>query len=229
MTKSGTRIAFLSTLALAFLGTATTSVAQDAEMSFFITSAGPGNGGDLGGLEGADAHCNALASAAGSSRTWAAYLSTSMTIDRSTSPMTITDGISARDRIGAGPWHNAKGVLIANDVEELHSASVNINSETALDETGNPVNGRGDEPNKHDILTGSDSAGHFSTAGGDTTCNNWTSSGEGSAIVGHHDRVGLNEARNMLSWNSSHGSAGCGEADFPRTGGAGLFYCFAVD
>lgn len=223
------RTAFVTTIALAAAGFATTGSAQDAEMSFFITSAGPGNGGDLGGLEGADAHCNALAAAAGSSRTWAAYLSTSMKIDRSTDPMTITNGISARDRIGSGPWHNAKGVLIANDVEELHSASVNLNRETGLDENGNAVNGRGDDPNKHDILTGSDSAGHFSTAGGDTTCNNWTSSGEGSAIVGHHDRAGLNEARNMLSWNSSHGSAGCGEEDFPRTGGAGLFYCFATD
>jgi len=204
--------------------------ASDADkMSFFITSAGPGNGADLGGLEGADAHCGKLAESAGSSKTWAAYLSTSMVIDRSQGrPYKVTNGISARDRIGSGPWHNAKGVLIAKNIDELHSADANINLKTGLDENGKAVNGRGEKPNKHDIMTGSDSSGHFSTAGGDTTCGNWTKSGEGSAIVGHHDRVGLNKSRNMISWNSSHGSAGCGEADFPKTGGAGLFYCFAV-
>ncbi len=206
------------------------SAADSEKMSFFITSSGPGNGGDLGGLEGADAHCTGLAKAAGSSKKWAAYLSTSMIIDRSNGrPYGITDGISARDRIGNGPWHNAKGVLIAKNLEELHSANANINKETGLDENGNTVNSRTEKPNKHDILTGSDSNGYFSTAGGDTTCKNWTSSGDGSAIVGHHDRAGLNSSRNMVSWNSSHGSAGCGEADFPRTGGAGLFYCFAVE
>lgn len=199
-------------------------------MSFFITSVGKGDGANLGGLEGADAHCNALASAAGSSKTWAAYLSTGMVIDRSTDPMTITDGISARDRIGSGPWHNAKGELIAEDLAGLHTDAVNISLRTALDENGEEVNGRGSQPNKHDILTGSDSAGHFSTAGGDTTCSNWTSNSEdGSAIVGHHDRIGLNASRNMVSWNSSHGSRGCGEGDLPRSGGAGLFYCFAVE
>ncbi|WP_170783505.1 hypothetical protein [Ruegeria lacuscaerulensis] len=200
------------------------------KMSFFITSIGKGDGANLGGLEGADAHCNALAAAAGSSKTWAAYLSTSMVIDRNTDPMTITNGISARDRIGTGPWYNAKGEMIAQDVDSLHSDAVNISLQTALDENGNPVNGRGSKPNRHDILTGSDSAGHFSTSGGDSTCSNWTSnSPDGSAIVGHHDRVGLNDARNMVSWNSSHGSRGCGEGDLPRSGGAGLFYCFAVD
>jgi hypothetical protein len=199
-------------------------------MSFFITSVGKGDGANLGGLDGADAHCNALASAAGSSKTWAAYLSTTMVIDRSTNPMTITNGISARDRIGAGPWYNAKGDMIAKDIESLHSDAVNISLQTGLDENGNEVNGRGSQPNKHDILTGSDSAGHFSTAGGDTTCSNWTNSSmDGSAIVGHHDRVGLNTSRNMISWNSAHGSRGCGEADLPRSGGAGLFYCFAVE
>ena len=205
---------------------------NDADkMSFFITSAGPGNGADLGGLEGADAHCAKLAKAAGSTKSWAAYLSTSMSIDRSNGrPYKITDGISARDRIGSGPWHNAKGVLIANDLDELHRADVNIDKTTGLDENGKPVNARGDKPNKHDILTGSASNGHFSTAGGDTTWGNWTKSGsDGSAIVGHHDRAGLNKSRNMVSWNSSHGSRGCGEADLPKSGGAGLFYCFAVN
>lgn len=212
------------------IGAAQAQSATDAEkMSFFITSVGKGDGANLGGLEGADAHCKALASAVGSSKEWAAYLSTSMIIERNEgSPLKITNGISARDRIGAGPWHNAKGVLIANDINELHSNKVNINLETGLDEKGNPINGRGAKPNKHDILTGSDSNGHFSTAGGDSTCGNWTKNGKGSAIVGHHDRAGLNLSRNMVSWNSSHGSRGCGEQDLPKSGGAGLFYCFAV-
>lgn len=203
--------------------------ANDTEkMSFFITSVGKGDGANLGGLEGADAHCNSLASTAGSSKTWAAYLSTSMVIDRSDGQRKITNGISARDRIGSGPWYNAKGEMIAKDVDDLHSENVNISLQTALDENGNVVNGRGSKPNKHDILTGSDSIGHFSTSGGDSTCGNWTKNGEGSAIVGHHDRAGLNVSRNMTSWNSSHGSRGCGEADLPKSGGAGLFYCFAV-
>ncbi|MDJ0614448.1 MAG: hypothetical protein QNJ29_12315 [Rhizobiaceae bacterium] len=215
--------------ACSFVPGALAQTANDPEkMSFFITSVGKGDGANLGGLEGADAHCNALASAAGSSKDWAAYLSTSMVIDRSNGQRKVTNGISARDRIGSGPWHNAKGELIAKDVEDLHSENVNISLKTALDENGNEVNGRGSRPNKHDILTGSDSVGHFSTAGGDSTCSNWTSNGEGSAIVGHHDRVGLNLSRNMVSWNSSHGSRGCGEADLPKSGGAGLFYCFAV-
>ena len=201
----------------------------DQEMSFFISSEGSGDGANFGGLEGADAHCAKLAEAAGSSKTWAAYLSASMIIDRSSGSPQITDGISARGRIGSGPWYNAKGVMIAQDVDDLHSENVNISLDTALDEYGIEVNGRGSRPNKHDILTGSDSNGHFSTAGGDTTCSNWTSNGEGSAIVGHHDRIGLNASRNMISWNSSHGTAGCGEADLPRTGGAGLIYCFATD
>ena len=232
MPKFTNRTAAIATTALLACCVAATAHAQSAgeEMSFFITSVGKGDGANLGGLDGADAHCNALASAAGSSKTFAAYLSTSMVIDRSTDPMTITNGVSARDRIGSGPWYNAKGELIAKDVEDLHSGGANIDLQTALDENGNTVNGRGSQPNKHDILTGSDSAGHFSTAGGDTTCGNWTSnSEEGSAIVGHHDRIGLNDARNMVSWNSSHGSLGCGEEHLPRSGGAGLFYCFATN
>ena len=232
MPKSTNSTVALATAALVTCCFAATAHAQSAseEMSFFITSVGKGDGANLGGLDGADAHCNALASAAGSSRSFAAYLSTSMVIDRSTDPRTITNGISARDRIGSGPWYNAKGDLIAKDVEDLHSGGANINLQTGLDENGNLVNGRGSQPNKHDILTGSDSAGHFSTASGDATCSNWTSNSEnGSAIVGHHDRVGLNDARNMVSWNSSHGSRGCGEEHLPRSGGAGLFYCFATD
>lgn len=202
---------------------------SDKDMSFFITSDGNGDGANFGGLEGADAHCTTLAEAAGSSRSWAAYLSTNMVIDRSSGTPDVTDGVSARDRIGTGPWYNANGILIANDIDALHSASANINMQTGLDESGNPIKGRGEQPNEHDILTGSDSDGHFSTAGADTTCGNWTSNAEGSAIVGHHDRVGLNKSRNMVSWNSSHGSAGCGEEDLPKTGGAGLLYCFATD
>lgn len=233
MSKTVKHLTFATSLAVAAVGSTVAGNAQSAtdidKMSFFITSVGSPNGANFGGLEGADAHCSALAEAVGSSKTWAAYLSTSMVIDRSSGSAEITDGISARDRIGSGPWHNAKGELIARNVDELHSDAVNISLATALDENGNEVNGRGSQPNKHDILTGTDSNGHFSTAGGDTTCSNWTSGGEGSAIVGHHDRIGLNASRNMISWNSAHGSAGCSAEDLPRTGGAGLLYCFAVE
>ena len=192
------------------------------EMTFFVTSVGKGKGADLGGLDGADAHCLALARAAGSKRTnWRAYLST-------TAPAGDA-GVNARDRIGKGPWHNAKGVLIAKDVATLHSDANGITKATALTEKGEPVSGRGDAVNTHDILTGSDPDGNYSTAGGDTTCSNWSSSGEGSAIVGHHDRVGLKDSRHMKSWNSSHGSRGCGQEALKGTGGAGLLYCFAAD
>ncbi len=212
---------------LAVAGYSSSVLAQDGDMTFFITSAGPGNGADLGGLEGADAHCGKLAAAAGSKLTdWKAYLSVSATIDRSGDSPKVISGVDARDRIGTGPWHNAKGVLIANNVEELHSEANAINKENGLDESGNLVNARGDKPNKHDILTGSTPQGQYSTAGGDTTCSGWTSSGEGSAIVGHHDLAGLSQDRHMVSWNSAHGSAGCGAEDLPRTGGDGLFYCF---
>lgn len=190
------------------------------DMSFFVTSAGPGKGADLGGLEGADAHCAALAKAAGSTKpTWRAYLST-------TAPGGEA-GVNARDRIGKGPWRNAKGVVIAKNVEQLHAKSNNITKQTALTEKGEAVSGSGDPVNMHDMLTGSDPAGNYSTAGGDTTCGNWTSSGEGSAIVGHADRRGLKETRHMTSWNSSHGSKGCSQDALVSTGGAGLFYCFA--
>ncbi len=192
------------------------------DMTFFVTSAGKGNGADLGGLEGADAHCNALAKAAGSKRTnWKAYLSST--------PSQNTPGVDARDRIGKGPWRNAQGTLIARNVNDLHSAKNNISKKTALDEKGGLVKGRGDTPNEHDILTGSDSAGMYSTAAGDTTCGNWTKSAEGSAIVGHHDRIGLNELRHSKAWNSSHGSRGCSQDNLKASGGAGLFYCFAAN
>lgn len=201
--------------------------AQSEEMTFFITSANPGNGADLGGLEGADAHCASLAKAAGSELTdWKAYLSVNAVIDRSGDQPKVIPGVNARDRIGDGAWHNAKGDLIANSVDELHSTANAINRETGLDENGNTVNARGDSPNLHDILTGSDPSGMYSTAGGDTSCSGWTSSDQGSAIVGHHDRVGLSNDRHMVSWNSAHGSAGCSADALSRTGGGGLFYCF---
>jgi len=189
-------------------------------MTFFVTSVGKGNGADLGGLDGADAHCNALAKAAGSKHeNWRAYLSTTLTGGDA--------GVSARDRIGKGPWRNAKGVVVAKSVADLHSAKSNVTKQTALTEKGDVVNGRGDTPNVHDILTGSDPAGMFSTAGGDTTCGNWTKSAEGSAIVGHHDRQGLKDTWHMKSWNSSHGSRGCSQDNLKASGGGGLLYCFA--
>jgi hypothetical protein len=195
--------------------------AQQA-MTFFVSSVGKSSGADFGGLAGADAHCQALAQAAGSTLTnWRAYLST-------TEPGG-TEGVNARDRIGKGPWQNAKGAVIAKSVDDLHSASNNITKQTALTEKGEAVSGRGDPVNMHDILTGSDPQGMFSTAGGDTTCGNWTKSGDGSAIVGHHDRQGLKDTRHMKSWNSSHGSRACGQDALKATGGAGLIYCFAAN
>ncbi len=191
--------------------------AQDTSMSFFITSVGSGKGGDLGGLEGADAHCATLAEAAGvTGKTWRAYLSTQEEGKR---------GVSARDRIGEGPWMNAKGELIAANLDQLH-VSPNIFKSTALDESGNLVNGRGDMPNRHDILTGSmsDGTAFFPRETEDRTCSNWTSSGEGSASVGHHDRHGGGN----ISWNAAHNSRGCSQEDLTKTGGAGLFMCFAL-
>lgn len=204
----------------AVLGAAGVAQADPAKMTFFVTSDGKGQGANLGGLDGADAHCNALAQAAGSKRTdWRAYLSTTAPAGEA--------GVNARDRIGKGPWRNAKGAVVAKNLDQLHSAKNNLNKKTALTEKGEPIMGRGDTVNMHDILTGSDPQGLYSTAGGDTTCANWTSSGEGSAIVGHHDRMGLKDTRHMTSWNSSHGSRGCGQEALKGTGGAGLFYCFA--
>jgi hypothetical protein len=220
MTKTALRL--LAVAALISLGVTAGLHAQQAQMSFFVTSVGKGNGADLGGLEGADAHCAALAKAAGATATnWRAYLST-------TAPGGEA-GVNARDRIGKGPWQNAKGVVVAKSVDDLHSAAVNINKETALSEKGETVSGRGDAVNTHDVLTGSDPEGMFSTAGGDTTCGNWTKSGDGSAIVGHHDRSGLKDTRHMKSWNSSHGSRGCSQEQLKATGGAGLIYCFAAN
>jgi hypothetical protein len=213
MTVKSITIATLSVFALS-TGTA---LAQDATMSFFVTSTNPGKGADLGGLAGADAHCTTLASAAGSTgKTWHAYLSTQEAGER---------GISARDRIGSGPWHNAKGELIAADLDQLHIMP-NLVKSTALDESGNVVNGRGDKPNRHDILTGSqaDGTAFFPSMTEDRTCTNWTSSGEGIASLGHHDRHGGGNT----SWNAAHNSRGCSAEGLASTGGAGLFYCFAV-
>ncbi len=194
--------------------------AADPAMSFFVTSVGMGNGANLGGLEGADAHCAKLAEAAGSKgQTWRAYLSTQ-------SPDGKARGQSARDRIGSGPWYNAAGELIATDLDQLH-ISPNIYKRTALDENGNRIKGRGDKPNEHDILTGTkvDGTAYFPWEEGDHTCSNWTSSGEGSAQVGHHDRHGGGDT----SWNSTHASRGCSQDNLKSTGGAGLLYCFAAD
>lgn len=224
--KHSIMIALIAILATVGLGPG--AQAQQPEMTFFITSAGPGDGANLGGLDGADAHCAKLAAAAGSKLTdWRAYLSVNARVDRSSGKPKVIPGVNARDRIGSGPWHNAKGELIARDVNHLHSADNPINKQTGLDERGNIVNARGDKPNRHDILTGSDPSGFYSTAGGDTTCSGWTNNGKGSAIVGHHDRAGLSMDWHMLSWNSAHGTVGCGQADLRKTGGDGLFYCFA--
>lgn len=201
--------------AAALAATAGTALSQDAKMSFFVTSAGPGKGGDLGGLKGADAHCASLADATGvAGKTWHAYLSTSTE--------------DARDRIGKGPWFNAKGEKIADDVASLHSDANGITKQTALTEKGETVNGRGDTPNRHDMLTGSKPDG---TKIADQTCGDWTMSGaEGAAMMGHHDRTGLDDSAAAKSWNSSHASrGGCGQEALKGTGGDGLFYCFATD
>ncbi len=188
------------------------NAAQDNAMSFFLTSAGPGNGANLGGLEGADAHCQSLAESVGAgSRTWRAYLS--------------IDSVNARDRIGNGPWLNANGDLIASSVDDLHSENANVNKETAVDENGAVVNGSGDNPNRHDILTGSRLDGTAFDDGDDHTCSNWTNSGEGSAHLGHHDRLSRGEPGSP--WNDAHPSRGCSQENLRATGGDGLFYCFA--
>ncbi|WP_085035114.1 hypothetical protein [Ensifer aridi] len=190
------------------------SHAQDSSMSFFVTSTNPGKGGDLGGLAGADAHCSALATASGSTgKTWRAYLS--------------TDAENAKDRIGTGPWYNAKGEKIADDVTSLHSDRNNLTKQTALNEKGEVIPGRGDSPNRHDILTGSKPDG---TAAPET-CGNWTMGGaEGAAIVGHSDRTGLDDSDAAKSWNSSHSTrGGCSQEALRSTGGDGLIYCFAAN
>ena len=190
-------------------------------MGFFVTSVNPGKGGDLGGLAGADAHCQKLASAAGAGhRTWRAYLSTQ--------PSNSGPGANARDRIGQGPWMNAKGVVVAADVAQLHGTN-NLNKQTALTETGAVVNGRGDTPNQHDLLTGSQPDGRFIAGDANSTCGNWRMSDQGAAMVGHHDRMGLDDSVPAKAWNSSHQSRGCSMDQLKSTGGAGLFYCFAAD
>ena len=193
---------------------------QQASMTFFITSVGPENGADLGGLEGADRHCHALAEAVGAGDVeWRAYLST-----------IAADGepaVHARDRIGSGPWYNARDVMVARDVADLHSEHNNLTKETQLTERGDMVNGRGDRPNMHDILTGSQLDGTAFTGEEYTNCDNWTSSGEGTTRVGHHDRTG--GGQNPTSWNSAHNSRGCSQQNLQGTGGNGLFYCFAAN
>lgn len=197
----------------------TESFAQAADMTFFVTSAGSGKGADLGGLAGADQICQTLAASVGAGgKTWRAYLSTQG-----------AGAVNARDRIGTGPWQNAKGVVIAKSVDDLHSETVNLTKQTALTEKGAVVNGRGDTPNTHDVLTGSTMDGKAFTGPEDMTCKNWTSSTEGSAMLGHSDRTGLDESVAAKSWNTSHASrGGCSQDALKGTGGAGLFYCFAV-
>ena len=191
-------------------------------MTFFLTGENAGKGADFGGLAGADAYCNKLASAAGAGgKNWKAYLSTAG-----------AGAVNARDRIGRGPWHNAKGVMVATSVDDLHSANNKLSKANSISEKGEVISGRGDAVNFHDILTGSGEDGRVDAAAaakGDTTCGNWTLSGAGSAIVGHHDRVGLNDSAPMKSWVASHGTRGCDMASLKATGGGGLMYCFAAN
>ena len=216
----------LSATAVALLA-ACASAPKTGPMGFFVTSAGSGNGANLGGLAGADAHCQRLAAAAGaSSRTWRAYLSN--TSVAAVAPAAAVPAVHARDRVGKGPWYNAKGVMVASDVANLHNGN-NLTKATALDERGNTVKGRGDTPNQHDILTGSRPDGTAFGGPGTFTCGNWTQSGEGSAVIGHHDRTGLSTDPWALSWNSSHQTRGCSQEALVSTGGAGQFYCFAAD
>jgi hypothetical protein len=220
--KTRTQFALILSVA-AMIAPATAAFAQQNAMTFFVTSAGPGKGADLGGLAGADAHCNTLATAAGvTGKTWRAYLSTQG-----------AGAINARDRIGAGPWTNAKGEVVAKSVDDLHGAANNLSKQTALNEKGGIVNGRGDTPNMHDVLTGSSAEGRSIPGDADMTCKNWTSSTAGAAMVGHSDRTGLDESAPAKSWNASHPSrgpgGGCAQDDLKGTGGAGLFYCFAAN
>ena len=215
------KIALLASTAAAILGAcapmSSTSPSAMNPMSFFVTSANPGQGGDLGGLAGADAYCQRLATSANAGgKTWRAYLSNA------------APAVNARDRIGRGPWQNAKGVVIASNVDELHGAN-KLDKQSALTEKGEMISGRGDAVNMHDILTGSTVDGRLDTSAADTTCGNWTKSGAGSATVGHHDRIGLNESAPMKSWNASHPTRSCDMEGLKSTGGAGLLYCFAAN
>jgi hypothetical protein len=221
-----TIVPMLASVALLALGAGATVQAQQATMTFFLTSAGPGKGADLGGLEGADRLCQQLAQAGGAGgKTWRAYLSTQASGG--------AQAVNARDRIGAGPWKNAKGETIAQNVDDLHSANNKISKQTALSEKGEMINGRTDTPNRPDVLTGSQPDGRAFPAAEDRTCGNWTKSGAGAAMVGHHDRQGLRDDDASKSWNSSHPSrgpdGGCSQADLKSTGGDGLFYCFATN
>ncbi len=214
------KLILASAIAIATAATFSTINSQENEMSFFITSVGSGDGANLGGLAGADAHCATLATAAGSrGKTWRAYLSAHATAN---SPR-----VNARERIGFGPWYNADGVQVASTLNNLHSEYMNLGKTTSLTENGDMVKGRSDSPNQHDILTGSSLSGRLIDDGTNHTCNNWTSNGAGTAQVGHFDRTG--GGANPNSWNSAHGSRGCGQADLVATGGAGYFYCFAID
>ena len=223
--NSAMRFSVFALAASMVLGASAASSAQQANLSFFVTSAGSGKGADLAGLAGADRICQQLAQVVGAgSHTWHAYLSTQ-----------AADGqpaINARDRIGHGPWQNAKGVVVAKDVDELHGDN-NLTKQTALTEKGDVVNGRGDTPNRHDALTGSQPDGRAFPPGDDKTCHNWTGSTQGAAMLGHVDRQGLRDDAQSKSWNSSHLSrgpdGGCSQADLRSTGGDGLFYCFAAN
>lgn len=198
------------------------SAAAASAMTFFLTSTGSGDGANLGGLAGADKHCQDLAQAAGAgAHTWHAYLSASAAGGAA--------AVNARDRIGAGPWRNAAGVVVAQSVADLHSAGNNLNKQTALTEKGGIIPGRGDSVNQHDILTGSSAEGTAIAGTSDMTCGNWTSSSTGAAMVGHHDRMGLRDDAPSKSWNASHPSRGCSQENLRSSGGAGLFYCFAVN
>ena len=215
------RIIFGAAAALA-LAMSAPALAQQANMTFFVTSHGPGKGADLGGLAGADKHCQDLAASAGAgSHTWHVYLSTQG-----------TGAVNARDRIGKGPWMNAKGVTVAKDVADLHGNN-NLTKQTALSEKGEIINGRGDKPNRHDALTGSQPDGTAFAGDKDMTCKNYTSSTQGAVMLGHIDRMGLTDDPPAHSWNSSHPSrgkdGGCSQADLRSTGGDGLLYCFAVN
>jgi hypothetical protein len=218
--KTGTVLAMTALLSLAPVAGAQ-PVKISPDMSFFITSAGLGKGADLGGLAGADRHCQQLAAAAGAGKKqWRAYLST---VASGGAP-----AVNARERIGKGPWHNAEGRLVARNADELHAVN-GINRMTALTEKGEKVNGRADSPNMHDILTGSTPDGRVAVGDKDTTCGNWTKNGEGAALVGHHDRWGLRDDEPSRSWNASHPSRGCSQDNLRASGGAGMFYCFAAD
>ena len=215
------RASLVASVLSAGLLAACTTTGPGTGMSFFVSSQGSGRGGDLGGLDGADRLCTSLASAAGSTKTWRAYLSTQ--------PLGGRAGGNARDRIGTGPWRNAQGVVVATSVADLHGPANNITKQTALTEKGQVINGRGDTPNQHDVLTGSQPDGTFIAGDVDSTCGNWTKSGEGAAMVGHHDRLGLSDTVPAKSWNSSHQSRGCGLEALKATGGDGRLYCFAVN